>query len=363
MQKLICENCKAHFYFDEEMEECYIDNKPYCSHCFPKIKKCSMCGEIKIMKTSQSYSTYGEVVLCKDCLKTTTGFPNLWLMLRFKTFQRDNFTCRYCGRSPLQDKNVELHCDHIIPRNKDGKNELDNLVTACNECNAGKLDILLTEYQQNLIKNRKIYNDYVKSFVAYRIAPNLRLFLKSVAKPIPFFKILQRPIIYPTQTKRVRINRTNLKFSFSKNQDLLSRLAFLSLRSPQDIAKITVLIIIFVYFLGVWVGFVFGDTGTASWYDIESCLREGTSGICANGQRLDDTKLTCASWDYPFGARLKITNLNNYKSVIVTVTDRGPSKKLYRKGRIIDLSKAAFSSIASLRQGIIPIKAEVADGN
>lgn len=94
---------------------------------------------------------------------------------------------------------------------------------------------------------------------------------------------------------------------------------------------------------------------TASWYSVSSCLREGTTGIMANGKKLDDSALTAASWNYPFGTLLTVQNLNNNKCVVVEVTDRGPNKSLYRKGRIIDLSKAAFSSVANLDDGIIPV--------
>lgn len=98
------------------------------------------------------------------------------------------------------------------------------------------------------------------------------------------------------------------------------------------------------------------EIGTASWYSVESCKREGTSGIMANGEVLNDDKLTCASWDYPFGTRLQITHTGTSKSIKVWVTDRGPSKKLYRMGRIIDLSKRAFSEIADLKSGLIQVK-------
>lgn len=55
--------------------------------------------------------------------------------LRFGVFRRDNFTCRYCGRpSP----SVILHCDHINPRSKGGETTLENLITACSDCNFGK---------------------------------------------------------------------------------------------------------------------------------------------------------------------------------------------------------------------------------
>jgi hypothetical protein len=101
---------------------------------------------------------------------------------------------------------------------------------------------------------------------------------------------------------------------------------------------------------------VFAQTGTASYYTRVSCLKEGTSGIMANGQPLDDNAFSCASWDYPFGTRLKITYEG--KSIIVLVTDRGPSRRLYRKGRIIDLSAAAFQALAPLSKGIITVTVE-----
>lgn len=104
---------------------------------------------------------------------------------------------------------------------------------------------------------------------------------------------------------------------------------------------------------------------TASWYSVASCKREGTwqkyGGLMANGKKFDDDKLTCASWDYPFGTKLKITNTDNGKSVVCEVTDRGPAKRLYRKGRTVDLSKEAFSVIASINRGIINITKGVCD--
>ena len=108
--------------------------------------------------------------------------------------------------------------------------------------------------------------------------------------------------------------------------------------------------------------FLTGSTAfaeTASWYSVESCKREGTSGICANGEVLDDEAYTCAVWDKKFGTKLKVTNLENGLSVIVVVTDRGPAKRLVRQGRTIDLSRAAFRAIANLKSGIIQIKVEV----
>ena len=100
------------------------------------------------------------------------------------------------------------------------------------------------------------------------------------------------------------------------------------------------------------------QTVTSSFYTIESAQKSGDLGIMANGKKMINNDLTCASWDYPFNTVLKITNLKNGKAVFVTVTDRGPAKRLYNKGRKIDLSIGAFSQIADIKEGIIKIKIE-----
>ena len=56
--------------------------------------------------------------------------------LRFDVLKRDCFKCRYCGAS-VED-GVMLHVDHLIAQSKGGATSLDNLVTACFDCNIGK---------------------------------------------------------------------------------------------------------------------------------------------------------------------------------------------------------------------------------
>ena len=55
--------------------------------------------------------------------------------MRFEVFKRDNFTCTYCGAKAPE---AVLECDHVTPVFHDGKNVLENLPTACRDCNAGK---------------------------------------------------------------------------------------------------------------------------------------------------------------------------------------------------------------------------------
>ena len=60
-----------------------------------------------------------------------------WKKIRLAVFEKDNFTCQYCGAS-----NVKLECDHIIPISKGGSNDFENLTTACVTCNRTKSDSL-----------------------------------------------------------------------------------------------------------------------------------------------------------------------------------------------------------------------------
>ena len=93
--------------------------------------------------------------------------------------------------------------------------------------------------------------------------------------------------------------------------------------------------------------------GITSWYsESDRFIKRYT----ANGEVFDEGALTCAIWHLPLGTRLRVTNMENGRSVIVRVNDRGPAKRL---GRLIDLSKAAFQEIASLDVGLVTVSIEV----
>jgi hypothetical protein len=57
--------------------------------------------------------------------------------IRFEVLKRDKFTCKWCGKSAVQD-DVVLEIDHIIPVKEGGDNHMLNLVTSCFDCNRGK---------------------------------------------------------------------------------------------------------------------------------------------------------------------------------------------------------------------------------
>jgi rare lipoprotein A len=92
------------------------------------------------------------------------------------------------------------------------------------------------------------------------------------------------------------------------------------------------------------------EAGMASYYGNEFHGRK-----TANGERFDQGKLTAAHRTMPFGTRVKVTNTQNGRSVVVRINDRGP----FAKGRIIDLSSSAFKSIASINAGVVPVRVQV----
>ncbi|MFW5500947.1 MULTISPECIES: septal ring lytic transglycosylase RlpA family protein [unclassified Maridesulfovibrio] len=77
----------------------------------------------------------------------------------------------------------------------------------------------------------------------------------------------------------------------------------------------------------------------------------------ASGELYDKKAMTGAHRKLPFGTRVRVTNVANGKSVIVRINDRGP----FTKGRIIDLSRAAFSSIGNTAAGILSVTVVVLD--
>lgn len=84
--------------------------------------------------------------------------------LRFEIFKRDDFTCQYCSSKPPK---VPLEIDHITPVSKGGKNSIDNLITACFDCNRGKsnneltnLPITISEKNERIKIAHKQYLEY-----------------------------------------------------------------------------------------------------------------------------------------------------------------------------------------------------------
>ena len=98
--------------------------------------------------------------------------------------------------------------------------------------------------------------------------------------------------------------------------------------------------------------------GQASWY---SKRDRGIRRHTANNEIFDDTVFTAAMWDVPFNQKVRVTNRENGKSIIVRINDRGPHRRFARSGRIIDLTKTAFAKIGSTKSGLIDVELELLD--
>jgi rare lipoprotein A len=90
--------------------------------------------------------------------------------------------------------------------------------------------------------------------------------------------------------------------------------------------------------------------GLVSWYGEQFHDRP-----TASGQLFDSTAMTMAHPTLPFGTKVKVTNLRNGRSVVLTVNDRGP----FVGKRIADLSQAAAATLGMLRRGIAHARLEV----
>jgi rare lipoprotein A len=92
-----------------------------------------------------------------------------------------------------------------------------------------------------------------------------------------------------------------------------------------------------------------GQVGYASWYGGE---RHGKR--MAGGGKFDKDELTAAHRTLPLHSNARVTNMANGRTVMVRITDRGPS----RKGRIIDLSQSAAEQIGMKRSGVARVQVE-----
>ncbi len=94
----------------------------------------------------------------------------------------------------------------------------------------------------------------------------------------------------------------------------------------------------------------YSQTGIASYYALKFQFRR-----TASGETFNNLAMTAAHKTLPFGTKVRVTNIKNGKSIIVKINDRGP----FIKGRIIDLSRAAFAKIGNTDSGTIKVKIEV----
>src|SRR5499427_8682182 len=79
----------------------------------------------------------------------------------------------------------------------------------------------------------------------------------------------------------------------------------------------------------------------------------------ASGQIFDGDKAIAAHRSYPFGTVVRVTSLDNRRSVNVVIMDRGPFGRNQREGAIIDLSRSAAEKLGIISRGQARVKLEV----
>jgi len=148
--------------------------------------------------------------------------------VRFEVFKRDGFACVYCGKTP---PDVVLEIDHIEPVYNGGTNDINNLVTACFDCNRGKGHVGLEIIPSKLVDNLEVlkaqkeqmkeYNKHVTAlekelqksmniiarmytsyFPEYTFSDNFRnVSLKGFVKALPLNEVAEAIEIACTKTK------------------------------------------------------------------------------------------------------------------------------------------------------------------
>ncbi len=94
---------------------------------------------------------------------------------------------------------------------------------------------------------------------------------------------------------------------------------------------------------------VYPKAGLASWY---------VSKHTASGEAYKESMFSCALRRRDFGRYYRVCNLANNRCVVVRHNNFGPSRAMFNKGRIIDLSREAFAKIADLENGVIKVSVE-----
>lgn len=112
------------------------------------------------------------------------------------------------------------------------------------------------------------------------------------------------------------------------------------------------LIVLLSFNANAQVGFI--QEGMASYY-----ANEFEGRTTASGERFSHKKATCSHMSIPFGALIKITNLENNTTAIVRVNDRGP----FVPDRIVDVSQSVAERLGMIGKGTVKVRIEVVDNN
>jgi rare lipoprotein A len=98
------------------------------------------------------------------------------------------------------------------------------------------------------------------------------------------------------------------------------------------------------------VDYDYDETGIASWYGPNF-----TGKITANGELYDMNEVTAAHRTLPMPSLVKVTNLDNGRTIVVRVNDRGP----YARGRILDMSRRGAQLLGYEKTGTAKVRVQI----
>ena len=103
-----------------------------------------------------------------------------------------------------------------------------------------------------------------------------------------------------------------------------------------------------------------GDRTRRTYVGLASYYGPGFHGEeTASGEVFNQRAMTAAHRTLPLGTVVRVTNLENGRSVVVRINDRGPYGRNHRRGTIIDLSRAAAQRLRFIEDGLVRVKVEV----
>ncbi|ODM88241.1 RlpA-like lipoprotein [Orchesella cincta] len=112
-------------------------------------------------------------------------------------------------------------------------------------------------------------------------------------------------------------------------------------------------ILLTAFVLTISIAAVHGETGECSWYGAEGEIPQGWPTACGEG--FDRFAMKAAHKTLPCGTKIRVRNLDNGKTVEVTINDRGP----FTPGRIVDLTYEAFGYVEDRDRGRFPCDYEI----
>jgi len=167
--------------------ECRFLNRKSDRRFTPTLKSKLDSHQREIKRVEKLLPICNWTVVRNSIKKDYKGYKDLeWLNIQRQVFERDNFKCRHCkGKT----RDFELHGHHLIRKEDNGSNELDNLVTLCKKCHVkyhkGMLELKISEhkYRGKLDVELSIIRKYLEvsnstnayGFIMKKQRQNLRL--------------------------------------------------------------------------------------------------------------------------------------------------------------------------------------------